>query len=363
MFSRLACFVFTIINWLTPKHSNKVLFCCFPDFDDMLRGMLPYVNESVVVLVKNETDIRPSWLPYEIRVVKKRSFSGVFHIITSKKIYYTHGLYSFFKPLNIKRQYVVNLWHGMALKNIGRLDGKKSVPKAHRTLCTSPLFKEIHAKAFEMNINDVLISGLPRNDILLMKTKNQVLMNIKSKYDKCYVWLPTYRKSSFGDVRVDGESSSIFGFDDFDYLKLNEMLKSKNQLLLIKPHPMAKLANFNVKLSNVIVIQEDWLTEKNLSLYELLSISDSLWTDYSSVFVDYLIVKKPILFIVPDKENYKANRGFTFDTQKYPLPGTEITTQESLFSIIDKGIKPINIDSAIFNTVSKFKYEMLKNYE
>ena len=45
------------------------------------------------------------------------------------------------------------------------------------------------------------------------------------------------------------------------------------------------------------------------SLTKLFFIADVLVTDYSSCFYDYLLLKKPVVFFVPDKTAYSLIRG------------------------------------------------------
>ncbi|MDA9297887.1 CDP-glycerol glycerophosphotransferase family protein [Pseudomonadales bacterium] len=355
--------LFYLLNCCVPKTSGKIIFNGFPDFEDMLRGLLPYLDGNIIVLVKEPNLVRPNWLPLQVEIVQKHSFMGFWHILTSAEIYYTHGLFSFFRTISSEKQFVVNLWHGMGLKNVGLLDGKKNMPQSHKTICTSPFFQKVQAETFGMNLEDVLICGLPRNDILNKKTANTELIRIREKYSKCYVWLPTYRKSGVGDIRIDGDTSSVFCFDDFDYIRLNILLVEKNEVLIIKPHPMAVLDKFNEELSNIKIISESWLTKNSTTLYELLSVSDSLWTDYSSVFVDYLVTDKPIVFIAPDLELYKKSRGFSFDINEIQLPGISITTQDEFF---DLAFKPpsqgsIKMNKEIFNTIRRYNDNLLRN--
>lgn len=70
----------------------------------------------------------------------------------------------------------------------------------------------------------------------------------------------------------------------------------------------------------------------NVSNYDdinhLYLIADLLITDYSSVFFDYGILKKPMLFYMYDLEDYKDSiRGFYFGIDK--LPGKIITKEKN----------------------------------
>jgi CDP-glycerol glycerophosphotransferase (TagB/SpsB family) len=46
------------------------------------------------------------------------------------------------------------------------------------------------------------------------------------------------------------------------------------------------------------------LVDAGVSLYALLGVSSGLVTDYSSVWVDYLLLDRPMAFLVPDRETY-----------------------------------------------------------
>jgi CDP-glycerol glycerophosphotransferase len=46
---------------------------------------------------------------------------------------------------------------------------------------------------------------------------------------------------------------------------------------------------------------------------ELYIAADVLVTDYSSVMFDFTVTGKPVLYLAPDLERYRAERGFYFD--------------------------------------------------
>ena len=50
-----------------------------------------------------------------------------------------------------------------------------------------------------------------------------------------------------------------------------------------------------------------------------LRATDVLISDYSSIYFDYLVSKKPILFFIPDLAEYKNYRGLYFGIDKLPV--------------------------------------------
>ena len=57
-----------------------------------------------------------------------------------------------------------------------------------------------------------------------------------------------------------------------------------------------------------------------------------LITDYSSVYVDYLLLDRPIVFSCPDLEKYKKDRGFVVEDPSLLMPGTLVRNQKELIN-------------------------------
>lgn len=325
----LMSFIVNSLNSILPKLRGKIVFIGYPDYDDMLRGLIlqsDLSQKKLYVLIKDESVNRPNWLNSSCKIVRKNSIKGLFHLVTSKRIYFTHGILNGFKLLNENRQLVINLWHGMPLKRIGYMDNKSDFPVFHYTLATSPFFSNIIQKSFRVKEESVLISDLPRNIVLKKRISSTKLEEIISGNTNIIVWLPTYRASKVGDIRTDSSSTSLLGIDSLDLDKLNKELSESNIELFIKPHPMAKFDNIEIdKFDSIHIIDEHWLTENDLTLYQLLSYSSALVTDYSSVYVDYLSLNNPIIFVMSDEDEYKNHRGFSFDAKVEGLPGVVIT--------------------------------------
>lgn len=308
----------------------------FPDFDDMTRAILEV--EDAIVLLGKKSIANPKWLPESTQYVYKYSLKGLWYFLTSSKIYYTHGLYLGFSKLSEKRQLVINLWHGMPLKRVGLLDGKVDVPDFHYVYCSSEFFAPIISKVFGVTREQLIIDILPRNKILLRQSDNVNLNLLVSQYNKILVWLPTYRKSNVGDIRIDGSANNntVFGFEGLDVERLNSILQAKNYKLIVKPHPMAVVDDHSFDLSNISIIGEEWLQDSGVTLYELLSVSNELWTDFSSVFVDYELTQKDILFTMSDLESMKSGRGLNFDINEYKLPGVIVQNSEMLLDYVSR---------------------------
>ena len=92
--------------------------------------------------------------------------------------------------------------------------------------------------------------------------------------------------------------------DDFDVYKFNSYLREKNIFCCIKMHPIDEdfYKNSIQEYSNILFINRFDLQNKDIELDNILAAFDLLITDYSSIYIDYLLVNKPIVFL---KQNYK----------------------------------------------------------
>ena len=123
--------------------------------------------------------------------------------------------------------------------------------------------------------------------------------------EKIVLYAPTWR----------GETGNVS--DSTERLKndVEELMKELNEdaELLIKVHHLSYdfLIENGKELSD-IVIPEYYETN------ELLNAVDVLITDYSSIFFEYIPLKRPIIYYVYDKESYISERGLYLDLEELP---------------------------------------------
>lgn len=336
---------FAIISFLLrliPKSGKILVFSSFPDYTDNAYAMYEYLRKN------KENKYRYIWIYSdktstikhpEIEGYYKYSIKAFYYFARAKYVFTTHGIYSF---LDLgKRNNIVNLWHGMPLKTIGSMDlqgNGKNPTKADYLIATSIFFQELMAKSFNnMSIERVLLTGQPRNDLMFQETdffRNRGID--RDNYRSIGIWLPTYRQSIVGDIRNDGifndNGISFLSMDDLH--RLDAQLQERTSLLIVKLHPMDALQQIDFgSFSNLIIIKQQEFREQ---LYPLLGACDYLLTDYSSVWIDYCILKRPIGFVMNDINEYKNSRGLTIENLDEKLPGIIIDTFDKLVSFIDK---------------------------
>ena len=342
--------VVKLFSFFLKKNVNNVVYVSFPDISDnsfamfcyMINTKKEYTNIWLVdklkqkdkyeVLIKNYTTSK------NYKILKKSSCKGLFFFFTSKYVFHTHGVYN--KLPLLKNQLNINLWHGMPLKRIGHLDNNTLVPESNFTIATSKKFSKIMQGAFKLNEDQVIISGLPRNDFILSDkfTFLDVISEKQNTYANTILWMPTYRKSTIGDIRVDGEIDGMNEFLNESFLnELNVFLTKLKSLCVIKLHPMDVLKPKDFKeYSHLSIIDNSNFVEKGISLYSVLNSVDLLLTDFSSIYIDFLLLNKPIGFVISDYQEYLNSRGFVFENPKELMPGEFIANSKELLFYLEK---------------------------
>jgi CDP-glycerol glycerophosphotransferase (TagB/SpsB family) len=346
-------FIYVLSSFL-PKRNWAVLQS-YPTFDDNILEIESFLGGSKcqkIIILYPGLSVPPHNFIFSAKTifVRRRSIRGVCYYIFSKYVFVTHGLYYHRFPSS---QISVNLWHGMPIKRIGVQRGNKGL-RTKYVLSTSDLFNKELQNAFHVEAKAIVNTNLPRNFRLLKKSYESNISAMLFGDNVNYaVWLPTYRRSLVGDVRLDGEVvDGLVNFAGFDLDRFNQLMKDLNMICLIKPHPMAGYTK-RTQLSNVHVMDDEWLAMKGVSLYDLLGQSSFLISDVSSVMIDYTILKRPIYFCFSDKVKYSDTRGFNPSFNWDILPG-------ELFSNFDEMCEKFYSKNPMLQSTS-LEYEMCRS--
>ncbi|MCH5342475.1 MAG: CDP-glycerol glycerophosphotransferase family protein [Acetatifactor sp.] len=321
--------IFTLANKMIPKQKNTIfIYCANGELNDNSEALFEYLVENryykeyrIVCGVKS---------PQMYKDMKRENIKfiplmlcGVQYMI-SGRVFYSMGKIPI-KPS--KNQCVINMWHGTAFKKIGLLSNKNNGTEFffNYVCATSELYSPIMAQAFGCPIENVCICGEPKTDKLFLPKQE----NVK---EKMVVWAPTYRQSKFLGDYDSSEENLLPLFKNSEWGQLNEHLRKCKIKLIVKLHPMQDLQGFTYeKQSNLIIYSDGQFKKEKLNLYEVLSQSDALITDYSSVSIEYLMVDRPICYAFGDYNEYMNTRGFFFDNPLEYMPGEKVVNKEELY--------------------------------
>jgi CDP-glycerol glycerophosphotransferase len=317
-----SCFVpLYYFSQFIPKQKNLWLFGAWHGerYSDNSKYLFEYV-------VENHKEIEPVWVTTKkeifnklkgrgCKVVLKNTIEWFLLSLKAKVAIFTHSERTDIAPfLNPNSTILVDVQHGVPFKkivfdeNITLKDKIRNIIRSihpifkrnhHIVITTSQTSRRILSKALKLPLSRIKITGLPRNDAFFMKKKkeNRDVINI--------AYLPTHRNDSQLPYKILHEFLS-------QRKEWESFLDKINANFYIKPH--GKI-NFECSSSKRIIFL-DWKCD----IYEILKNCDILITDYSSVFIDFLLSEKPIIFTPFDFEDYTKKREFYFDYYSY-TPG------------------------------------------
>ncbi|HSU79595.1 MAG TPA: CDP-glycerol glycerophosphotransferase family protein [Candidatus Angelobacter sp.] len=229
---------------------------------------------------------------------------------------------------------IVQLWHAAgAFKKFGHSTINKSFGPSEdylklvnvhsnytKVMVSGSEVIPYYAEAFNMPESRVLPLGVPRTDYFYDETANHALSDrffkeypeLKGK--TLLLYAPTFRGKS--------HDQGVFECP-FDLKKLKTDLE--NYAVLVNLHPYMQKGMMRDKSLDGFV----YMMDGKYNIQELLSLSDRLLTDYSSIIFDYSLLERPIAFFAHDLEDYELERGFYFNFRSF-IPGPLFTETAEL---------------------------------
>ena len=317
----------------------NILFSSFPDYSGNPKALYEYILNTY------PDKFNMYWVIYEEESKSNLENKNVNYVLFKSEkyqdimektniIFDTNG---FLLSEKKEGQLYINMWHGSSPKKKGYLLPaenfaeqdeeyyKQARQKIDFLLVPSEFSKLIFASVFNINPQRVLPLGYPRDEYLI---KSDGIGNLKKiteveieKFNKIIFYLPTFRN---GCNRIDSKNifeNNILNIESYKEEELVEFLDKNNYLLVVKKHP-AEINNFsNINSPNIVVLNEEEMKRKDITIYEILNAADLLIADYSSVYVEFLMLEKPVLFFHKDIHEYKKNRGLILEETNIWFPG------------------------------------------
>ena len=271
--------------------------------------------------------------------ISSHSIYGIFYILKAK-VWITSSLETPIGGVFLNRnRIVIHLGHGAPLKNVGLSESKTSIIKYlyykiiktnfSYFFSTSEHFNKNWKECLGVDWNNVVIAGQARND--LITTNDLVDFNHLLDARKTNIlYAPTWRPYS---------KTILFPFSDFELKKFNNFLIKNEMLVYLRLHPNFEGDELDLiqSASNIRLLERANIDDINT----VLGSFDLLITDYSSIYVDYLLTKRPVLFLPYDYSEYNETVGFSIDYFNY-TPGPK---PENFKAFMQELTDLINIDS------------------
>jgi CDP-glycerol glycerophosphotransferase (TagB/SpsB family) len=331
----IASLLLTLLDVLVPKHPGRVLLSS--DKALKFNGNPRYLFEYLA----SQPNQDPYWLSassevsgaigarYPGRVLNPWSWRALRLGLTAEWMGFSHSRYDLGYFAYLRRRRFIYLNHGVPLKTMGFAKAYRdpATRNAARSMaaisCCSEYEAGLWATAFRLPLQSMWVTGSPRNDRLFADDPTRHHLLGTSKHQKIILYAPTYRES--------GVLPSYLPVPDLDPSDLLRLLEAHDAVLLIRPHyyewQAAKAMVEDIGSSRIRLADESRVPEVN----ELLPIVDVLITDYSSIYFDFLLLDRPIIFSCFDRDDYERERGFMIDYEAN-TPGAKVRTAGELLA-------------------------------
>lgn len=344
------------------KLKNVIIFASHNDFDMNSGSLYEYILEHdknrKYVLVWFVEHMQNIELPEKVLQVP---INGI-----SIKRYYWNSVakFIFYDDTDIhkwkKDQIATYLGHATrAMKNCR---GKVPVPTDVDYVCSSSEDNdELMSDVYTCDVNKMLHTGFPVTDLLYKQWGETKKMNIAVRYKKIVIWMPTFRKSGYNTARNDSAEITETGLSMFETIEdiygLDDYLKELGILLIIKFHPAQDMSVINIpKCDYIIQLSPVQVKKMKIDTYKLLPETSGLISDYSSISFDYLLLDKPIAYVLCDYDSYKL--GFAVDNPKDYMPGAYLYNKEDFYQFLNNIASEIDEGSEnrrrVRNIVAKY---------
>ena len=309
---------------------NKIMFeTCTGEIKDHPKAFYDYVKNH------NINDFEFKWAVTKGRntqgiesseIVYKRTLGYYYHLMTSKYWMRTHSVDNIVKKR--EGQIYIQLWHGPGATKKEGYDIKgrlvntgETMPHAREWdyyIATDWPSKEYIKTALNLTIPRLLL-GSCRSDVLVNMDKN-LMPVLKERLgikpgEITILYAPTFRENDFHLDKIE--------------LPIKKLCQMENVRVILRVHPEVK-NRMDITEYGASVIDGNCFSD----IYELYMASDIMITDYSSVSIEYSLLRRPILYYMYDLEEYIKERDFYFDYLEH-LSGPIIKTEDELINAVE----------------------------
>lgn len=204
---------------------------------------------------------------------------------------------------------IIYLQHGVLHANLPHLYAKEK-SNVDKIVISSEFERKNFQEIYRFKENDLIFSGMPRFDTI----------DVTKPAKRKILFSPSWRKNLIGEYLNNTRAllpekflASPFYKETMSFLNSQELadLLEKHDLTLdFKNHPIFRDYDKYFKVDNPRIN----VTQDGINMQDYLVMI----TDYSSVVFDFVYLSRPIIYFVPDYEQFLA--GITHSYSKLDLP-------------------------------------------
>lgn len=337
---------------VTPKYDD---WWCFPvcayshRFNDNIRALFEEVKNDRTIKKIVLTQSKHVAVDGEnVVVAPLASREGQYYLLRSRHIFLKHGVRANLGGVSLSHELHAyhNLWHGIPLKRIGfasidQQGGLDDLAEQNGLLrsviCASKVDQLAMTAAYwPLKINDIWLTGLPRHDLIvkeeahLPRDMQEQLGRLRQELNgrKLILFAPTFRND---------QDEGYYSFSKKEKSELINILQKNGFVLGIREHMADRSRQYSSQLVGNCFISVSEGVYPNVEV--LMREASALVTDYSSIFIDFLVTGRPVISFAYDYEKYSSKeRGLFYDLE-WCFPGAIATDFQSLAGALLNAMK------------------------
>lgn len=330
----------SVITGLIPKNRNLIL--CTAWFGKKYGDSSMYLFEYLLNNTKYEVywyaqdkELYAKLRSQNIPTIYSNSFRGYWYQMRAK-VLISSVQFDDYNPYLINKCIYLDLGHGFPGKPGGLMTSdlsqysKKRILRLQRKTKFFELASSIYCANcshdyWATDYERIIFANKPRIDVLFSKELqsgiNTLVDEIKEGR-KAIVYMPTHRACGQEKIKVE---------DILDLPRIQSLCEENNCVFIIKKHYYHR---FETDVTKSFTHIFD-ISNETIDSQVLLTQADVLITDFSSCYVDYLALNRPIIFYAFDYDDYLNNeRDYYWKYDKITAGYTTKTRDELLTALV-----------------------------
>ena len=347
----------SILDFCYPKDNSLIIFGS--DFTNRLSGDPKAMFEDVR---KNHPEYRAYFItktPTEPGTIKSNTLRTLLIFLSARFCVTSHGITDFGYFKWSRRKKVIATWHAITFKSVGYTMKNRTALKNRvierytksvtASIASSKYDAAIHCMMFGYG-GRMFLTGHPRNDRLVghVSHKKEYLRKILprlSEQTTVILYAPTFRSNllstksekliSLPEINLRSRGLQLFPFNDFNIETFHTFLEENDIIVLLRLHIGDTATKLEVKQleensDRIFRFDYNYCPDINMALGDI----DFVVTDYSSIFNDFLLLNRPMMFIPYDLKEYEQQRGLSVDDYDFWTPGPKVSSMQEFIDYV-----------------------------
>jgi len=322
-----------LLDLLVPKRWSRVTFICKKSFGfagNIRVATLAFAEErEYEVQLWCEASLSPLTEQVlkeaGVRLLHRFSLGNVLRLVSSGVLVVDHSARDAHIVRRSRRRALINLWHGVPIKRIELMIPGLDQARQKRMSQTDQLYDvliasserdaEAIATSFGVPRERVAVTGLPRYDLLfddpaqpsdLSECERRLEELLAGR--RLVLFAPTFREHGLSPIQQLSAA---------EWARLCACVQTRGAVLGVRLHPYDR-SICPAECPELIDLGAAAFPETNL----VLRHTSVLITDFSSLWVDYVLLRRPIVGFAKDASDYMTEeRGCLYDLDEvFPGP-------------------------------------------